>query len=120
MYNAKEYVDVKTPTPGTMIEAVIINIRDGKARDFLKNQEAITKFKNADATAIELTIEGKNGNEPVKINQLLTYNAIDGKIVIKQTSNLGRYKKTYNKLPETGDKVKILSNSDGYFKLYLG
>jgi hypothetical protein len=120
MYNAKEYVESKNAQPGTMIEAVIVNVTDGKPRDFLKTEEAIKKFKNVDGTAIQLTIEGKNEGVPVRFDCIITYNLVDGKIVLKQTSNLGKYKKIYNKLPEVGDKVKILSNAQGYFKLYLG
>ena len=121
MYNAKEYTESKNATPGTVIEGAIINIADGKAKDFLKTEEAKSKWKNLEGNAINLVIEAKNAEgQTFHVERIFGYlNDAAGKLTLKQTSNLGKYKKFYSKLPEVGDMVKLVSNAEGFYKLML-
>ena len=120
MYNAKEYVESKNAQPGTTTDGVIISIEDGQAKKFLP-PKAQEKWKNLEGLAIKIVIEAKSSDGvPFRVERLFGYTTTpDGKMVLKQSSNLGKYKKFYNKLPEVGDVVKLAANAEGYYKLML-
>lgn len=117
MYNPKNYKEIVMPPPDTILEGVIINIHDGKVADFI-SADISWKGDRQKTGAIVLDIEVKYNNNIIKLSKLFTYNEIhEGQLIISQKSNLGRYKKRYGKLPEVGDKIKLLSNSGGYLTL---
>ena len=97
---------------GNYIEA------DGKVSDFIPEG---TPWKgDINGAAIQCDIEVKiPDGENVKISQLFTYINDDGKTAYSKSSNLGKYKTKYGKLPEPGDQVKIMSNSEGFGKIKI-
>ena len=123
MYEPKEAIEVpdKTQLPkDTILDGVIVDIKDGKVNEFVPQQ---VEWKGDKASpCINLTIEVQQGEEIkeiVKIEQLFTYKLEDGKTAYTPKSNLGKYKIKYKKLPEAGDQVKIITNSDGFGKVKL-
>jgi len=119
-YNAKDSKEMEGVPAGVSAEGVIINIKDGKSRDFIKTDEARKSWKgDLDQTAIEVEIETKFKERSFKLSKMFTYTEEDGKTVFGTNSNLGKYNSYYGKLPEVGDKVKLLSNKDGFFRLLI-
>ena len=118
MYNPQKVEMIKKPSPGTIIDGIIIAIQDGTVKDFLKVDS--TKFKNTDSPCINVVVESKLDTRNFKIEQIFTYIKSAGDTTLfTSDSNLGKYYKSYGKLPEVGDKVKMMSNSEGFFKIMV-
>jgi len=123
MYNAKNATEGKDKTqltPDSILDGVIINITDGKVRDFI-NPKALNKWEgNKEGCAIALDIEVKDNDHIVKIEQVFTYMEDEqGNTMYTPKSNLGKYKTKYSKLPEAGDQIKIITNGDGFGKVKI-
>lgn len=116
-YNPKNSEEQPTLPPDKIFTGVIIGIKDGKVKDFVKNTEKWTG--NIEQAAINLEIEVMHNEKKYNTEQVFTYNEEDGKTVYSQKSNLGKFKAKYNKLPETGDQLKLLTNGEGFLKLKL-
>lgn len=118
-YKPNNAIKIERAEAGTIIDGIIFNIVEGTPRDFIESEQQLSKFKNKDETCINVFIEFKYNDKVFKINQLFSF--IEGKDCIYYTdnSNLGRYKKFYKKLPEVSDKVKLMSNSEGFFRLVI-
>ena len=100
----------------TIFEGLIINLIDGQTKDFINSD----KWKgDPESNAINITIEVNHQGSTYRISQVFPYNDINGTTTYSNQSNLGKYKKKYGKLPETGDKVKLISNKEGFLKLKL-
>ena len=119
-YNAKDAKEIEPQTQlpkDLILDGIITVVDDGQVKDFVKNLE---KWDGApDQPAINLTIEVKVGEEIKKFQQIFTYRLEDEKTVYAKSSNLGKYKLKYSKLPETGDQCKVITNSDGFGKVKL-
>lgn len=119
-YNAKEAEETKGMAElpkDTIFDGVIIDIKDGKVSDFIPEG---TPWKgDIENPAINLKVEVKVGDKQEQFTQLFTYINEDNKTKFTPGSNLGKFNKKYGKLPETGDQIKIISNSDGYGKIKL-
>ena len=118
VYNPENAKQVEGIPAGTSAEGTILEIRDGKTKDFVKN---LDKWKgDIESPAIELEIEADYGGTTIKLSNLFTYKeGIDGNTEYSSNSNLGKYVRYYKKMPEKGDKVKLLSNSEGFFRLLI-
>jgi len=119
-YDAKNAKQIKQGLPSDEIfEGVIINIQDGKIKDFFKS--AIKEdWENKNDLAIELTIQLKHEDKTFEVKQPFSYFEDEkGNTVYGSSSNLGKYNKKYDKLPEVGDKVKIITNEKGFGKIKL-
>lgn len=116
-YNAKTAKESALLPPDTILDGVIIAIKDGKVKDFVTNTE---KWQgDVEQTAINIVVEVKNGDESVTIEQVFTYNVRNEVTTFAPSSNMAKYNKKYGKLPEAGDKVKIQTKSDGFGKVKL-
>jgi hypothetical protein len=118
MYNAKNAKELEGHglPKDSIIDGVIINIDDGTVKEFVKDT---TKWDNPEGKAINLTIEVKVGESSVKFNELIAYVERDGITSYTKKSKLGKFKGKYNKLPEVGDVVKILTDKEGYGEIKL-
>ena len=124
-YNAKKPNEIE-PTTGlpadSILDGVIINIKDGYVKDFVANTE---KWKNADSNAIEITSEvavkkeNSDVTEMVQLTQIYTYISENDKTTFTKGSNLSKYFNKYKKLPEAGDQVKIVTNEKGFGKIKI-
>ena len=111
MYNPTNAKETASLEPDTVMDGEIVDIKDGKVKDFILN---VDSWKgNLDQAAIDMDV--KCGD--VTFTQLYTYNDKEGVTEYSSVSNMGKYKKKYGKLPEKGDKVKVLTNSDGFGKI---
>ena len=117
--NAKEG-NAGTQLPAdTIMDGVIVSINDGHTKDFIKPEVQKIWKGDIESLAINCTVEVKNGEEMVKIEQLFTYSEEEGQTIYNAKSNLGKFKVKYGKLPVAGDQVKVITNSDGFGKIKL-
>jgi len=101
----------------TILEAEIGQINDGTVKDFVKNTD---KWQgDIKGPAINVVLEVKNGEEKIEMSQVFTYTEENGTTIYTPKSNLGKYVKKYGGLPVVGQKVKIITNSDGFGKVKL-
>jgi hypothetical protein len=127
VYNAKNAEEAKGVSgdlpKDSIFTGVITTIEDGIVKQFIKEEVQKTWQGDIESPAIMLTIEVKVGadvKELVKIQQMFTYIAGDGgKTLYSTKSNLGKYVKKYDKLPEAGDQVKIITNENGFGKIKI-
>ena len=125
-YNAKNGEETKAMggnlPKDTILNGVITQIEDSVVRE-LVSEEHHAKWDNLDSKAIQLSIEVhfEEGTEKKveTITQLFTYIDEDGKTKYTPKSNLGKYVKKYDKLPEPGDQVKIVTNENGHGKVKI-
>ena len=116
-YQPKNAIETAMLPQDTILDGVITQIADGKVKEFVKDT---TNWKgDINQPAINITMEVTANDKKVDLDQLFTYTEKDGKTAYTPRSNLGKYKKKYNKLPEPGDKVKISTNSEGFGKIKL-
>ena len=117
MYNPQQSIEKQGLGPGVSATGVITSIDDGKTADFVKNTE---NWKgDINAPAINVHIEIMHNSEKYELQKLFNYKNEGEKTVFSSNSNLGKYKKYYNKLPEAGDQVRVLTNPDGFFRLLI-
>lgn len=115
VYNTDNFEIQEQIAPGTMAEGVIIDIKDGKIKDFV---EDTSKFRDAEQTVINVTVECTHDGQKQTDSKLFTYIEANGKMKVPAKSNLGKFYKYYeNKMPQVGMKVQMKTNSDGFFKL---
>jgi len=122
-YNAKEALEAKSSglPEDSILDGVITKIDDGKIKDFVDEQYH-SKFEGGvDKPAINVELEIKNpeNDEIVKTHQMFTYIEENGKTLYSSKSNLGKYKVKYNKLPEPGDHIKVLTDGKGIAKIKI-
>lgn len=115
-YNAENAKETQGIPAATKAEGIVIDIQDGKTKDFVQNLENWKGDPNR--SAINLIVEVRHGETSFKVSKLFNY---EDKEVTEYTSNsnLGKYKKYYNKLPQVGDRVKVLTNAEGFFRLLI-
>lgn len=117
-YNAKDAQEVQGIPAGESAQGVVINIVDGEVKDFVTNMEGWRG--DPSSKAINIQIETTYNGNSFTLSRVFTYKKNkEGKTEYASTSNLGKYKAYYNKLPEVGDKVKLLSNKEGFFRLLI-
>ena len=116
MYNAQNAKETPKIAPDTIFDGAVISIQDGRTKDFVTSD----KWKgDLESNAINVTIEVVVQGSSYKINQVFTYLDVAGTTTYSSQSNLGKYKAKYGKLPELGDKVRLISNKEGFLKLKL-
>lgn len=119
MYNPNNAKDVEAGLPsGISQEGVILAVNDGVTKDFVKNT---TNWKgDLESPAINVSVMVKHDNKEYTFNKLFTYkNGADGSIEVNVKSNLGKYKKFYNRLPQSSDKVKCMTSAEGFWRMLI-
>lgn len=116
MYDAKNAKEEPTLPSDEIFTGAIIDIKDGQVKEFVTSD----KWQgDKEGKAIQITIEVMHKEQSHKFEQVFTYTEEEGKTIYRPKSNLGKYKKKYEKLPEVGDQIKCLTNSEGFLKLKL-
>ena len=114
---AKEGEDATQLPRDSIFDAVITDIKDGQVKNFIS---ADVEWKgDREGRVIDVEYEIKVDEKMVKASQLFTYKEENGCTVYTPKSNLGKYKMKYKKLPEAGDQIKVITNSDGFGKIKL-
>lgn len=120
MYNPNNAKLIEKIPAGIICEGIIVSIEDGNPRAFIKTEDAKSKFKNLDEPAINVTIETKYNDRILRIEQMFTYiNGEQNQMLYTEDSNIGKYAKQYGHLPKVEDKVKLISNAKGFFKVIM-
>lgn len=118
VYDASKGVERNVPV-GTTCEAVIIQINDGRVKDFIK-EKGLSKFKNPEQKAIQVVTEGKYAGQIYKKETVFSYdNDEQENVTFGNKSALGCFNKMYTALPKVGMKVKYIADENGYFKLLI-
>ncbi len=117
VYKPKEAKEIFALPADKIFDGVITDIKDSTVKELVRELENWKGDPNS--PAIELSMEVKHEEKSFNFTQLFTYNDVGGQTQYSPRSNLGKYKKKYDKLPEVGDQVKALTNSDGFLKLKL-
>ena len=59
-------------------------------------------------------------NRIIRIEQMFSYiKGENNQTLYIQDSNIGKYVKQYGHLPQVADKVKLISNARGFFKIIM-
>lgn len=116
-YNSQNAEEVKGLPAGIGAEGVIVAINDGTTKDFVENTE---NWKgDVNQPAIEVHIETKYNEQVYTVKKLFNYRWEEQKVKYTENSNLGKYKKYYGKLPQVGDRVRLLTNKEGFWRILL-
>lgn len=119
VYNAESFVEKKAPSPGSLSQGVVVNVDDGKVKDFVQG-DALEKWHDPEQMAINVEFEIVFENEKCVSNEIFSYqNDSDKRVVVSDRSKLGKYKKKYGGLPKVQDKVVVMANQDGYWNMVL-
>ncbi len=116
-YNPQNAKEEPTLPADTIFTAVIIDIKDGIVKEFVKGD--ITKWKNPEETAINVTMEVIHNEKKYTFDNIFTYLEEGGVTKYSPKSNIGKFKIKYGKLPTAGDQVKAMTNKDGFLRLVL-
>lgn len=116
-YNAKNIEVTKGLPPGITSKGVIKTLVDGKVEEFV-HEKAKDKWK-LKQPAINIEVEVIYNDKTYMVSKMFPYNDIDGRTTFGEKSDLGKYNKYYKKVPEMGDQVNLITNSDGYWRILL-
>ena len=116
-YNPQNAKEEPALPSDVLFDAVIIAIEDGKVRNYVKGD--ITKWKNPDSAAINVSMEVLHNDKKHTFDNIFTYDEEAGVTKYSAKSNLGKFKAKYGKLPTVGDQVKSMTNKDGFLRLVL-
>jgi len=118
MYDAKNAKEVTGGVPpDTILDGEITEIKDGKVTDFVENTEEWKGDKNGPAINVKVEYEFKNTKG--EILQLFTYKSEEGQTMYTKKSNMGKFVEKYKSAPTVGQKIKLLSNNEGFLKIKL-
>ena len=112
--NAREVTPHGKFPKDTILDGIIVRITDGQVKDFAKN------WKNPEQPAIQVHYECGTGENIIQDDTIFTYLMGEDKVVeYTMKSNIGKYKVKYGHLPTVQDKIKVITNSDGYGQIKL-
>jgi len=109
-------VESEKPTPGTIIEGEVVAVRKGTLDSFLSEEQLEKWNKDPKSMTVEVEVMYEwNGYKNIrrKLLPLPTTNKIS------KNSNLYKWLKNYGSFPVKGQKVKLMANSDGFFRILL-
>jgi hypothetical protein len=116
-YNAENAKETPMLPKDSILDGIITEIQDGKVKDFVKNTD---KWEGSiEQPCINVVVEVKNENKIICFEHVFTYNEVEGKTEFSPSSNLGKFNKKYNKLPQSGDQIKVTTNGEGFGKIKL-
>ncbi len=115
-YDATKGKEEPTIPADTIVDGVVKEVKDGKVKDFVKN---LAKWNNPEQQVIQVCMNVLHNDRDFSFDMIFSYSEKDGQTVYSPNSALGKYKKKYNKLPEVGDQVKAMTNSEGFLRLKL-
>lgn len=110
VYNTTKFVEKKLPKPGTKQEGKIIEINEGKLKDFI-TPEVLIKWEDSSGNEIyiQIVMELEDG---IKITKLISLPLNDE---VHPKSGLGIWKKQFGDYPKVGQEIFALADSEGRF-----
>lgn len=119
-YNPEGAKEGATLPADILQDAVIVQLQDGKVKDFVTDPEALKKWKKPEQLAVQVTAETVYDGKPFQTHKLFTYiNDAEGKTIYSGKSDLAKFAKKYGTLPKLQGKVKVITNQDGYLRIKL-
>lgn len=120
VFNPNNVEEIETLKAGILAQGTIREIREGRVKDFIVNEEALKSWKgDISKPAMNLIMDINHKGVNYSITKLFSYQEENGKIKLGQNSSLIKYKETYQHFPIIGDKVNCLTDKSGFFKLVL-
>jgi len=116
-YNPDKASEIKMPKPGAHIDAEVIEINDGKRKDFQSKQYIEEYQLDGDDSCIEVVCQGDYKGTLITVKQAMPYTEGKEGMSYHPKSNMGRYKAWYGVLPKKGDTVRLEANADSYWRL---
>ena len=117
VYNPDKSKEQPSLPADLVLEGAIIEVNDGKVRDFVKN---LSKWRDPDQKAINVVMQVVHNNKAYSFDQVFPYEQdSEGYIVHSERSNFGKYKKKYGDLPKNGLKIKAFTTNEGYLRLKI-
>lgn len=116
-YNPENAKEGKGIPQDTVLTDVITEIKDGTVKDFVKNTEKWSG--SVDTPCLELSINIEHDGKEYNFDQVMTYQEEEGVTIYPPKSNMGKYNKKYGKLPQKGDELKCVSDSNGFLKIKI-
>jgi hypothetical protein len=117
MYDPQKAKEKAVLPTDSIVDGVIIKIDDGTVEDFVHN---IENWKGSlKQRAISVHVEVNHNGRVLRLSQVYTYDHEDGFVIFTARSNLGKFKRKYGKLPEVGDQVKVITDSEGFGKIKI-
>ena len=124
-YDPKKSKEVKSLIKqGIRYFGLIKELTDGHLYDFIDEKNALA-WEPLDRRAFEIKIEieledEKKEQKPISIRKIFVYELdTEGKVIVHEKSNLAKFKKAYETLPEEGLKVVCEANREGFLRLVL-
>lgn len=118
-YNAQNATEQQTLKGGLASTGIITHIQDGTVGAFITETGKATWKGEMEQPAINVTVETNYRGTTYKFEKLFTYRLTEDKTVYTTNSNLGKYHKRYGKLPETGDQITCVTNSEGFWEISM-
>lgn len=116
-YNPDKSKEQPSLPPDTVMDGAIIEVEDGKVRDFVKN---LSKWKDPDQKAINVNMQVVYNKKSYDFEQVFPYEQDEqGYLIHSERSNFGKFKKKYGSLPKKEIKIKAFTTDEGYLRLKL-
>jgi len=117
--NAKLLDTSKFPND-SIFEGMIIDITDGLVSQFIK-ESAKSKWEgDLNSNAILVKVEVKlEDDKSETFEQMFTYIDENGETLYTVNSNMGKFNKKYETTPMLQQKVKVITDSNGFAKIKI-
>lgn len=117
--NAKVLETNKFPKD-SVLDGIIINLEDGVVSQFISESAKQKWDGDLSSNAILVTVQVKLDDEQSEnFDQMFTYIDQEGETFYTENSNIGKFHKKYGSLPVLEQKVKVMTNSDGFAKIKI-
>ena len=112
VYDTKKFVEKKLPKAGTKQEGKIIEIVEGKLKDFI-TIEVLAKWENSTGNESYIQIVMQLDDD-TRITKLISL-PINGEVHPK--SSMGIWKKQFGDYPKVGQEIFALADSEGRYTI---
>lgn len=125
LYNPDTAVEIESKGPfpeDSIFVGVITDIQEGIVKDFISEKAQQHWKSDLDGNVIEVSYEVivPETKATIKHSQLFTFELTDeGRTGFTTNSNLAKYYRKYGNLPEVGQTVKVMTDSNGRGKIKL-
>lgn len=118
-YDENKAKEVPSLEAGTQAKGTIISIIDGITSDFVKDEAQKTWKGDLKQPCINITIEVEHEGSKTQFTKLFNYWDKDGETEFKANSNLGKFNRFYKCIPKKDLEVKVMTNTDGFWRILM-
>lgn len=111
-----EYTEVEPARQGERADGVVVSVERGVLKDFVDKELLDKWFSSPSQEVICVLVEGKFQGVSVRDRKILTLPSDKG---IRKNSNLYKWKRLFGSYPFVGQKVFLVADAEGFFRLTL-